>query len=100
MVKLIALYRTPADIAAFDAHYNEIHVPLVKKLPGLRKLEVTSITGSPMGEAKYHLMAEMYFDTMDALNAANASPEGKAVFKDVMSFAAAVLIPFFGEVRE
>lgn len=100
MVKLIALYRKPADTAAFDAHYYGTHIPLVKKVPGLRKLEVTAVTGAPMGEAKYHVMAEMYYDSMDAMNAANASPEGKAVARDVMSFAADVLILFFGEVRE
>ena len=26
---------------------------------------------APMGEAKYHVMAEMYYDSMDAMNAAN-----------------------------
>ncbi len=99
MVKLIALYRKPADAAAFDKYYYDVHIPLVRKVPGLRKIEITSITGAPMGEAKYHVMAEMYYDSMDAMNAANASPEGKAVFQDVMKFAADVIIPFFGEVR-
>ena len=99
MVKLIALYRKPVDVAAFDKHYNETHLPLVRSTPGLRKLEVTSITGAPMGDAKYHVMAELYYDSFDAMNAANASPEGKAVARDAMSFAADVIILFFGEVR-
>jgi uncharacterized protein (TIGR02118 family) len=53
-----------------------------------------------MGESKFHLMAEMYYDSMDAMNAANASPEGRAAAKDLMSFAADVVTLFFGEVRE
>lgn len=99
MVKMIALYRKPADTAAFDKHYHEIHLPLVGKIPGLRKTEITSITGAPMGESTYYVMAEMYYDNMDAMNAAMASPEGKAVARDVMSFAADIIVLFFGEVK-
>jgi uncharacterized protein (TIGR02118 family) len=100
MVKLIAVYRKPADVAAFDEHYYSVHIPLIRKSPGLRKLEITSITGAPLGETKYHLMAEMYYDSMDAMNAANASPEGRAAGKDLMSFAADVVTLFYGEVTE
>lgn len=100
MVKLIALYRKPADAQEFDKHYHDVHTPLVRKMPGLRRLEVARITGAPIGETKYHLMAEMYFDSLDALNAANASPEGKAAARDLMSFAADVVTLFYGEVEE
>ena len=100
MVKLIALYRTPADVAAFDKHFHETHLPLARKMPGLRKIELASITGAPMGGSKYHAMSELYFDSFDAMNAANASAEGKAAGKDLMSFAADIVTLFFGEVRE
>jgi uncharacterized protein (TIGR02118 family) len=99
MVKLVALYRTPSDVEPFDKHYFDIHIPLVKKVPGLRKVEVTKITGAPIGESKFHLMAEMYFDSVESMNAGNASPEGKAVARDIMSFAADVLTLFYGEVE-
>ncbi|HEY5615277.1 MAG TPA: EthD family reductase [Bacteroidota bacterium] len=99
MVKLIALYKTPENTQEFDAHYNDIHTPLVKKMPGLRKLEVARITGAPIGEPKHYLITEMYFDSQDALNAALASPEGKATGRDVMSFAANIVSMFFAEVN-
>ena len=98
MVKLVALYKKPADIAAFDKHYQEIHTPLAKKMPGLRKLEVCRFTGSPGGEAKFHLMAEMYFDNAEAMKAALSSPEGKAAGKDVMSFAGDLIHMMFAEI--
>src|SRR5437867_13350907 len=98
MVKLIALYRKPSDASAFDKHYHDIHVPLIKKTPGLRRLEITRVTGAPVGETKFHIMAEMYYDSVDAMNAANASPEGRAAGKDLVSFAADVVTLFFGEV--
>jgi uncharacterized protein (TIGR02118 family) len=36
MAKIVALYKEPADPAAFDAYYYSTHVPLAKTLPGLR----------------------------------------------------------------
>lgn len=100
MVKLVALYRAPSDVTAFDRHYFDVHLPLVRKTPGLRTLEVVRITGSPIGETPYHLMAEMTYDSIDAMNEANASSEGKAVARDLMSFASDTLTLFFGEVRQ
>jgi uncharacterized protein (TIGR02118 family) len=97
MVKLIALYRKPADPAAFDAHYDSIHTPLVRKYPGLRRLEITRVTGAPIGETKFHLLAEMSFDDRASMDAALASPEGRAVIKDLMSFAADIVTVFIGE---
>lgn len=97
MTKLIALFRKPADPAEFDRHYRDTHTPLVKKYPGLRKLEITRITGAPIGETRHYLMAEMYFDDKDAMDSALASSEGKAVARDLMSFAADVVTAFFGE---
>ncbi len=99
MIKLIALYRKPSDAAEFDKHYNEIHTPLVRKYPDLRKLEITRITGAPIGETKFHLMAEMYWDDKATMDKALASPEGRAVAKDLMSFASDVVTVFFGEVQ-
>ena len=99
MVKLIALYRKPADVAAFEKHYTEIHSPLAKKMPGLRKMEVCRCYGSPGGEAKFYLVAEMYFDSKEALMAALGSPEGKAAGKDVMGFAGDLIHMMFAEVQ-
>ena len=96
MIKLIALFRKPADTAAFDKHYDEIHTPLVRKYPNLRKLEITRITGAPIGETKYHLLCEMYWDSKDEMDKALGSPEGRAVAKDLMSFAAELVTVFFG----
>jgi uncharacterized protein (TIGR02118 family) len=97
MTKLIALYRKPADPAEFDKHYFEVHTPLVKKYPGLRKLEITRVTGAPIGDTKFHILCEMCFDNKDAMDKALVSPEGKAVARDLMSFAADVVTVFVGE---
>ena len=41
MATLAVMYKTPKDAAAFDKHYSETHIPLAKKIPGLRKYEVS-----------------------------------------------------------
>ena len=100
MVKLIALYKMPEDKAFFDQHYAEVHTPLVRKMPGLRRLEIARITGAPIGEPKHYLLAEMYFDDQDAMTAAIASPEGKATARDLMSFAGNSVSMMYAEVNE
>jgi len=98
MIKLVALYRKPSDPEEFDKHYDNIHIPLVRSFPGLRRIEITRVTGAPIGEAKFYVMAEMYFDSKDAMDSALASREGKAVAKDLLSFAADVVTIFHGDV--
>lgn len=99
MIKLIALYRKPDDVEAFERHYFEVHAPLASKMPGLRRMEVARITGSPAGKSDYHLVAELYFDDRAAGDAAMASPEGRAAGKDLMGFAGKWVHLMWAEVR-
>jgi uncharacterized protein (TIGR02118 family) len=99
MVKFIALYAKPDDVAAFDTHYREVHLPLAKKLPGLKKCELSWVRGSPGGEARYHLVAELYFEDRAALKAALASPEGADTAKDVMGFAGKIIHMMIADVE-
>ncbi len=87
MVKLVALYRKPADPAAFDKAYFETHVPLANKIPLLRRAVVSRVTGAPRGEPEFYLMGELYFDDKAALDAAMASPENMEAGKNLMGFA-------------
>lgn len=98
MVKLIALYKKPADVEAFERHYREIHAPLAKQMPGLQRFELSHMTGSPGGEAKFYMMAELYFETKEAMFAALGSDEGKAAAKDVMGFAGDLIHMMFANV--
>ncbi|MFD2370534.1 EthD family reductase [Brevibacillus sp. GCM10020057] len=98
MVKLVAVYRKPEDVEAFDKHYNEVHAPLAAKMPGLIKMEVSKIYGAPMGESDLHLIAEMYFESKEALLEALSSPEGRAAGKDLRGFAGSLVTMHFAEV--
>lgn len=100
MVKLVALYKKPADPQEFDDRYFNGHCPLVNQIPGLKRVEVAKITGSPAGESEYYLIAELHFENMDALKAGMSSPEGKAAAKDVMSFAKDIVYMMFAEDKK
>ena len=88
MAKLIAMYRTPKDKAAFDRYYEQTHIPLAKKIPGLRRYEVSrGGIGTPAGASEFHLVAVLQFDSMADIEAAFASPEGQAAAADIPNFA-------------
>jgi uncharacterized protein (TIGR02118 family) len=90
MAKLIAMYKNPPDAAAFDRYYYATHVPIARKVPGLRSYEVSR---GPIvtldGQAPYHLIATLGFDSVDAIQAALASAEGQATAADLGRFATA-----------
>ena len=86
MARLIVLYKTPKDAAAFDRHYAATHIPLAKKIPGLRKYEISQgPVASPAGASGVHLVATLHFDDMAAIQKAFASPEGQAAAADVQN---------------
>ena len=85
---MVVIYREPADIAAFDAHYFGIHVPLAKQLPGLRRYEVSrGPIVSPTGGPPWHLVATLHFDDLAAIKAAFATSPGQACAADRRQFA-------------
>ena len=90
MAQLIALYKTPADAAAFDAYYYDTHVPLAKTVPGLRSYAVsTGPVASAAGASGLHLVAILGFDSLAAIQQALGSPEGQATAGDLANFAQA-----------
>jgi uncharacterized protein (TIGR02118 family) len=88
MVKFVVLYNKPDDPADFDAHYKDTHVPLVHKIPNLRRFEASKVLGTPDGsDPPYYFMAELWFDDAETLQASMGSDEGQAAAADVGTFA-------------
>lgn len=84
--KLIVIYPRPTDIEAFDKRYSEEHVPMaVEKLTGKTKIIATKVLGSPQGTAPFHVMAEVYFPSMAALENCAASEGGKETLAHAVS---------------
>jgi len=72
--------------------------PLAEKMPGLIKMEVSKVIGAPGGESDLHLIAEMYFESKDALLEALSSPEGRAAGKDLRGFAGPIISMHIAEL--
>ncbi|HUI29572.1 MAG TPA: EthD family reductase [Candidatus Acidoferrales bacterium] len=100
MVKLVALFKKPPNANSFEEHYQNVHIPLIKVMPGIKKIELSKITGAPMSQSQFYRMAEMYFENQQALNASMMSSEGITAAKDLMSFAKDVVQMFFAEVED
>jgi uncharacterized protein (TIGR02118 family) len=83
--KLTVVYDNPKDPAAFEKHYNDIHVPLATKIPNVKRAELAKVfpkeDGSP---TPAYRTADLYFDSYDAACAAVATPEGQAAIKDAL----------------
>jgi uncharacterized protein (TIGR02118 family) len=85
---MLVIYRLPKSVEEFDRHYFGIHVPLAKKIPGLRKYEVSDgPIATPVGPSNVHRIGTLYFDNLAAIEKAFASPEGKAAGADRRLFA-------------
>jgi uncharacterized protein (TIGR02118 family) len=101
MAQLVVLYKTPKSADAFDNYYFATHVPLAKKLPGLKKYDVSKGTvASPAGASGVHLVATLYFDSLDAIKAAFGSAEGKATAGDLANFADGGADLYFFDTKE
>lgn len=83
MARMVVIYPTPKDIEAFDRHYFDIHIPLARKIPGLRKYEINAgPVVVPVGIPGIHRIGTVQFDDLAALEAGFLSPEGRAAAAD------------------
>jgi uncharacterized protein (TIGR02118 family) len=81
--KLVVLYATPEDSAAFDQHYRDVHAPLVVKLPGLERWSVAKlVSAADGGDLPFYQIVELHFADQNALGAALGTDEGKAAAQD------------------
>ena len=87
MAQATVLYNTPADTAAFDKYYYETHVPIAKKIPGLRGYTVSTGPVQALAGTAPYLVAILQFDSMSEIATALSSPEGQATAADLANFA-------------
>jgi uncharacterized protein (TIGR02118 family) len=94
MPRLIVLYNKPDDTDAFDAHYRDVHMPIVSRYPNLRDVRLSKLAGVGGRESAYYLMAEMTFDTAADLDDAIMSEPGAESARDLRNFAGAGVTMF------
>ncbi len=83
---VLALYKKPADAAAFDAYYANHHAPLAKTLPGLQSY---TLSKGLTDKDPYYLVATLKFASVDAIKSSLGSTQGAAVVADLKNFAQA-----------
>lgn len=88
MARMLVIYKTPQDPAAFDQHYFDVHLPLAKQLPGLRKYEISRGPIVALADAvDPYLVGILHFDSLAAIKQAFASECGQACAADRRQFA-------------
>lgn len=81
--RFIILWGTPTDRESFDRHYREVHIPLARQLPGLRRYSLSRSVVLVRGEEPFYQVGELDFDDMAALKRAFESDVGRATADDV-----------------
>jgi uncharacterized protein (TIGR02118 family) len=78
------LYRRPDfSVEAFQTYSHGTHVPLVAKVPGLRRYVVNHTAMNPAGAAHAcDAVAELWFDSVESFQSAVGSTEGVAALGD------------------
>ena len=70
-------------------------------MKNVQRWEIARVLGTPDGSAPpYHLIAEHYFETMEALREDFASEGGEALNRDLANFASAGFSVFISQLED
>jgi uncharacterized protein (TIGR02118 family) len=98
--QLTVMYNHPADPAAFDRYYAEVHAPIAAKIPGVQALTVfrpaAALDGTP---PPYHAVVTLLYEDEVAMATAMATPEAHAAVADMDNFAQAGAVMMSGPTR-
>jgi uncharacterized protein (TIGR02118 family) len=86
--KLIVIYPPPKDASAFERAYTQEHDPMVtpQNFAGLKRFVASRIVGTPDGSPPpVQRVAELHFDSMQALQAAAGSAAAQKVVAHAVS---------------
>ena len=90
MIKLVyCITRRPGmSIEEFSRYWYDVHAPIGRRIPGLRRLVQSHPVPRPDGmpDPSFDGVAELWFDDIAALQAARRSPEWKASTDDESNF--------------
>lgn len=86
MYRMLVLYSQPTDPEQFRDHYPNVHIPLVRMLPGVLGVRYSLEVRAFGGEAPYFCVAEVDFEDRNSMNTALRSEEGRTMAADVKNF--------------
>ena len=90
MLKFVALWNVKEGIseAEFEHWYRTRHIPDARSIPGLRKYTVNRAAEAGRASSRFYRMAELSFDSYEAMQAAMPSPQWKHAFQDAQGYLA------------
>jgi uncharacterized protein (TIGR02118 family) len=99
LFKLIILLNKKETLSNVDFanHLLDVHAPLAKRMPGLRKYVVNLVQKPPNKEPEFHGVVELWFDDRESMKKAFSSPEGEVTQKDTENFAGRTVTLFADE---
>ena len=101
LIRILALHGRPKDSSPYDHHYLDVHMPIVLRIPGVKKIRYGKVIGTPdETEPPYWLVSDVYFEDESALRKALASPEMAEAFADSPNFATGGLTIMFCETHD
>lgn len=95
MFKFVTIYRRVEDEATLEKFFSQVHLPLLERLPGLVKTEISRVTGKPGGTSRFFLMVEAYFDSADSFFYALQTPSGQRLMPALTQWQEARVITWF-----
>lgn len=94
MIKSLSLLARKEGLTheQFVDHWVNVHAPLAHAVPGLRRYVLTHVLAErtrpdlPSIEGEIDGIAELWYDDLEAMQLANASPEAKRLHADGATF--------------
>jgi uncharacterized protein (TIGR02118 family) len=90
MIKLVYCIRKKPGLSdeEFFTYWGDVHGPIGARIPGIRKLVQSHAVAVPgdVREPDFDGVAELWFDSIEALLAARKSPQWRASTEDEANF--------------
>ena len=77
MYKILIMIDTPQDAQLFEQSWPEF-LHQAETMPGLRRESTSRVSSILFGDSPTGMIHELFFDTLEDLKAAMASPQGQA----------------------
>ncbi|MDI9901838.1 EthD family reductase [Rhodococcus sp. IEGM 1409] len=96
--RVAVCYGRPTDPEAFDKYYNDIHIPLVRAVPGLSGFTFSTCSSMDGSDPVFYAVANLVFPDLETMQSGLKSPEMRAAGKDVANFATGKVDMYVQEV--
>lgn len=87
-VKISVLFGQPKSAAEFERHYAAVHMPMLRAVAGIQRIELaTPVALEPGVAPPFYRITEMWFASMAQMDAVTGTPAWQQIVADVPKFA-------------